>query len=134
HTPSVFYPPSQSAPSQPGRSAAADAQPDDICYLHYSSGSTRFPTGVAVTHRALLHNLYGHATAMEIGENDRVVSWLPWYHDMGLGGRFLSLIANQVSVDYLRTERCARRPLPRLRLISRNQGPNLSYFPTHGSD
>lgn len=33
------------------------AQPDDICYLQYSSGSTRFPTGVAVTHRALLHNL-----------------------------------------------------------------------------
>ena len=31
--------------------------PDDICYLQYSSGSTRFPTGVAVTHRALLHTL-----------------------------------------------------------------------------
>lgn len=45
--------------------------PDDICYLQYSSGSTRFPTGVAVTHRALLHNLYGHATGVNLGENDR---------------------------------------------------------------
>ncbi|HEX6741753.1 MAG TPA: AMP-binding protein, partial [Sphingomicrobium sp.] len=33
------------------------AGPDDIAYLQYSSGSTRFPHGVAVTHRALLDNL-----------------------------------------------------------------------------
>ena len=119
--------------------AKADAElpqvnPEDICYLQYSSGSTRFPTGVAVTHKALLHNLYGHASAMDLGTNDRVVSWLPWYHDMGLVGCFLSLIANQVSVDYLRTEHFARRPLAWLDLISRNQGNTLSYSPTFGYD
>ncbi|TMM46138.1 fatty acyl-AMP ligase [Qipengyuania marisflavi] len=111
-----------------------EAQPDDISYLQYSSGSTRFPTGVAVTHRALLHNLFGHATAMHIGMNDRVVSWLPWYHDMGLVGCFLSLISNQVSVDLLRTEHFARRPLAWLDLISRNKGTTLSYSPTFGYD
>ncbi|GAA0271380.1 fatty acyl-AMP ligase [Alteraurantiacibacter aestuarii] len=110
------------------------ADPEDICYLQYSSGSTRFPQGVAVTHRALLHNLYGHAASMEIGSNDRVVSWLPWYHDMGLVGCFLSLIANQVSVDYLKTEHFARRPLAWLDLISRNKGTTLSYSPTFGYD
>ncbi|MGC1272048.1 MAG: fatty acyl-AMP ligase [Croceibacterium sp.] len=110
------------------------ARPDDICYLQYSSGSTRFPTGVAVTHRALLHNLYGHSTTMEVGTNDRVVSWLPWYHDMGLVGCFLSLIANQMSVDYLKTEHFARRPLAWLDLISRNKGNTLSYSPTFGYD
>lgn len=111
-----------------------EAQPDDICYLQYSSGSTRFPTGVAVTHRALLHNLYGHSTAMDIGAGDRVVSWLPWYHDMGLVGCFLSLIANQVSCDFLKTEHFARRPLAWLDLISRNKGTTLSYSPTFGYD
>ncbi len=111
-----------------------EAQPDDICYLQYSSGSTRFPTGVAVTHKALLHNLYGHATGVDLGENDRVVSWLPWYHDMGLVGCFLSPIANQVSVDYLKTEHFARRPLAWLELISRNEGHTLSYSPTFGYD
>lgn len=109
-------------------------EPDDICYLQYSSGSTRFPTGVAVTHKALLHNLYGHAASMDIGTNDRVASWLPWYHDMGLVGCFLSLIANQVSVDYLKTEHFARRPLAWLDLISRNEGTTLSYSPTFGYD
>ncbi|WP_137680191.1 fatty acyl-AMP ligase [Aurantiacibacter suaedae] len=111
-----------------------EADPEDICYLQYSSGSTRFPQGVAVTHRALLHNLYGHATAMDIGQNDRVASWLPWYHDMGLVGCFLSLVANQVSVDYLKTEHFARRPLAWLDLISRNPGTTLSYSPTFGYD
>jgi len=111
-----------------------EAQPDDICYLQYSSGSTRFPTGVAVTHRALLHNLYGHAAATDIGTNDRVVSWLPWYHDMGLVGCLLSPIANQVSCDYLKTEHFARRPLAWLDLISRNAGNTLSYSPTFGYD
>jgi fatty-acyl-CoA synthase len=108
--------------------------PDDISYLQYSSGSTRFPTGVAVTHRALLHNLFGHATAVDLGENDRVVSWLPWYHDMGLVGCLLSPIANQVSVDYLKTEHFARRPLAWLDLISRNAGNTMSYSPTFGYD
>jgi len=114
--------------------ALPEAQPDDICYLQYSSGSTRFPTGVAVTHKALLHNLYGHATTMDIGEGDRGVSWLPFYHDMGLVGCLLSLIANQVSVDYLKTEHFARRPLAWLDLISRNEGNSLSYSPTFGYD
>lgn len=111
-----------------------EADPEDICYLQYSSGSTRFPTGVAVTHRALLHNLFGHATSMDLGTNDRVVSWLPWYHDMGLVGCFLSPIANQVSCDYIRTEHFARRPLAWLDLISRNAGNTLSYSPTFGYD
>ncbi|MDG6077953.1 fatty acyl-AMP ligase [Erythrobacter litoralis] len=111
-----------------------EAQPDDICYLQYSSGSTRFPTGVAVTHKALLHNLHGHAAGVDLGENDRVVSWLPWYHDMGLVGCFLSPIANQASVDYLKTEHFARRPLAWLDLISRNRGNTLSYSPTFGYD
>lgn len=111
-----------------------EASPDDICYLQYSSGSTRFPTGVAVTHRALLHNLYGHAATMNLGTNDRCVSWLPWYHDMGLVGCFLSLIANQVSADYIKPDAFARRPLAWLDMISRNKGNSLSYSPTFGYD
>ncbi|MFN2099770.1 fatty acyl-AMP ligase [Altererythrobacter sp. MF3-039] len=111
-----------------------ETHPDDICYLQYSSGSTRFPTGVAVTHRALLNNLAGHSHAMKVGDNDRCVSWLPWYHDMGLVGCFLSPIANQVSSDYLRTEHFARRPLAWLDMISRNEGTTLSYSPTFGYD
>ncbi|HEX8401583.1 MAG TPA: fatty acyl-AMP ligase [Allosphingosinicella sp.] len=110
------------------------ADPDDIAYLQYSSGSTRFPHGVAVTHRALLNNLSAHSHGMEVVDTDRCVSWLPWYHDMGLVGCLLSPVANQVSADYLKTEDFARRPLAWLDLISRNDGTTLSYSPTFGYD
>ncbi len=110
------------------------AAPDDIAYLQYSSGSTRFPHGVAVTHHALLNNLSAHSHGMEVCETDRCVSWLPWYHDMGLVGCLLSPVANQVSTDYLKTEDFARRPLAWLELISRNSGTTLSYSPTFGYD
>lgn len=108
--------------------------PEDICYLQYSSGSTRFPHGVAVTHAALLANLSAHSHDMKFVETDRCISWLPWYHDMGLVGCFLSMIGNQCSVDFLRTDDFARRPLAWLDLISRNQGTSASYSPTFGYD
>jgi fatty-acyl-CoA synthase len=110
------------------------AKPDDIAYLQYSSGSTRFPHGVAVTHEALLHNLRAHGIGLEVTDTDRVISWLPWYHDMGLVGCFLSPIAMQMSVDYLKTEDFARRPLAWLDMITRNPGTSLSYSPTFGYD
>ena len=111
-----------------------EARPDDICYLQYSSGSTRFPHGVAVTHASLMNNLAGHGEGMCLLDSDRCVSWLPWYHDMGLVGCFLSVIANQVSADYLKTEDFARRPLAWLDMISRNAGTSISYSPTFGYD
>lgn len=112
------------------------ADGEAIAYLQYSSGSTRFPHGVAITHHALLNNLAAHSHGMEIAADgtDRCVSWLPWYHDMGLVGCFLSPIANQVSTDYLKTEDFARRPLAWLDLISRHDGTTLSYSPTFGYD
>jgi fatty-acyl-CoA synthase len=110
------------------------AKGDEIAYLQYSSGSTRFPHGVAVTHHALLDNLRAHGVGLEMCDTDRVVSWLPWYHDMGLVGCMLSPVANQVSVDYLKTEDFARRPLAWLDLISRNPGTTMSYSPTFGYD
>jgi fatty-acyl-CoA synthase len=110
------------------------ARPDDIAYLQYSSGSTRFPHGVAVTHEALLDNLHAHGVGLQVVETDRCISWLPWYHDMGLVGCLLSPIAVQMSVDYLKTEDFARRPLAWLDMITRNPGTSLSYSPTFGYD
>ena len=119
--------------------AGSDAElptpsPDDIAYLQYSSGSTRFPHGVAVTHHALLDNLRAHGIGLKVLDSDRCISWLPWYHDMGLVGCFLSPMALQISVDYLKTEDFARRPLAWLDMITRNPGTSVSYSPTFGYD
>jgi fatty-acyl-CoA synthase len=117
-----------------GDMALPAADPDATAYLQYSSGSTRFPHGVAVSHRAVMANLTGHAISMAIGPGDRGISWLPWYHDMGLVGTVLSPMAAQMSVDFLATDDFARRPLTWLTLISRNPGNSLSYSPSFGYD
>ena len=116
------------------RADLPQATPDQVCYLQYSSGSTRFPHGVAVSHKALLNNLSAHSHGMEVQTSDRCVSWLPWYHDMGLVGCFLSVVANQVSTDYMKTEDFARRPLAWIDIISRADGTVISYSPTFGYD
>ena len=107
---------------------------DEVAYLQYSSGSTRFPHGVAVTHRQLLSNLRAHGIGLQVEETDRCISWLPWYHDMGLVGCMLSPMALQLSVDYMKTEDFARRPLAWLDMITRNPGSSVSYSPTFGYD
>jgi fatty-acyl-CoA synthase len=108
------------------------ADPDGLCYLQFSSGSTRFPLGVAVTHKALMANVSAIGVhGLKVAPADRAVSWLPLYHDMGLIGFFLSPMACQVSLDLLPTAAFVRRPLLWLDLMSRN-GASVSYSPTFG--
>src|ERR1700760_4840662 len=61
-----------------------------VAYLQYSSGSTRTPTGVMLTHRNLAANfeqlmrcLFADS-GVKIPPDLTIVSWLPFYHDMGL--------------------------------------------------
>jgi len=105
---------------------------DDLAYIQYSSGSTRFPTGICVTHANLMAN--GRSMCrdgLKIRAGDRAVSWLPFFHDMGLVGFMLAPLVSQTSVDYLATEDFARRPLTWLKLMSENGG-SVSYAPSFG--
>jgi len=107
---------------------------DDLSYLQFSSGSTRSPTGVAVTHRALLANARGILRdALKVTAEDRCTSWLPFYHDMGLVGFVLVPLSGPISTDYVAPDEFARRPLVWPTLISRNGG-TLSYSPSFGYD
>ncbi len=117
---------------EPGREALPTPDPEGLSYLQFSSGSTRYPLGVAVTQRTVMANAAAIARhGLGIREGDRGVSWLPLYHDMGLVGFLLVPLACQVSVDLLPTREFARRPLVWLDLISRNRG-TLAYSPSFG--
>ncbi|MGK7591403.1 AMP-binding protein, partial [Salmonella enterica] len=75
-------------------------------------GSTRFPRGVIITHREVMANLRAIShDGIKLRPSDRCVSWQPFYHDMGLVGFLLPPVATQLSVDYLRTQDFAMRPL-----------------------
>lgn len=110
------------------------ASPDDIAYLQYTSGSTRFPRGVIITQRAAMANLHAIShDGIKLRAGDRCVSWLPFYHDMGLVGFLLTPVATQLSVDYLRTQDFAMRPMQWLKLIAKNRG-TVSVAPPFGYD
>jgi len=105
---------------------------DDLAYLQFSSGSTRFPHAIAVTHRAVIANIDAISLhGLRITGSDRCASWLPFYHDMGLVGFLLTPLCCAISVDYLATREFARRPLTWLQLIS-NYGGTLSFSPSFG--
>lgn len=106
--------------------------PESLAYLQFSSGSTRFPLGVAVTQRAFMANAHYMARyGLQVNGDDRCSTWLPYYHDMGLVGFLLMPMACQLSVDILPTREFARRPLLWLQLITRNKA-SISFSPSFG--
>lgn len=62
-----------------------DINVDDVSHLQYTSGATRPPVGVEITHRAVGTNLLQMILSIDLlDRNTHGVSWLPLYHDMGL--------------------------------------------------
>ena len=104
---------------------------DEPAYLQYTSGSTRFPRGVQMSQSAVLANLREIVdVGVKITGNDRMTSWLPFYHDMGLVGFVLVPLMPVVSVDYLSPRTFAMRPRLWLKLISDNKGTVSSSPPS----
>ncbi len=67
-----------------------DSLPDDIAFIQFSSGSTGRPKGVTLTHKNLLTNIQDIIKGTNATVEDRVLSWMPLTHDMGLIGFHLS--------------------------------------------
>lgn len=62
-----------------------DIDVDDVSHLQYTSGTTRPPVGVQVTHRSVATNLLQMILSIDmLDRNTHGLSWLPLYHDMGL--------------------------------------------------
>ena len=107
-------------------------EPHELGYIQYTSGSTRWPRGVEVTQTAVMTNLAGIIQhGLQVQPGDRCVSWLPFYHDMGLVGFVLGPMASQLSVDYLSTRDFAMRPRQWLNLMTKSQA-TISFSPSFG--
>ncbi|TDB91907.1 fatty acyl-AMP ligase [Actinomadura sp. KC216] len=57
---------------------------DQVAYLQYTSGSTSRPAGVRVTHRNIVTACWQTRSRGEFSGHGVVVSWLPFFHDLGL--------------------------------------------------
>jgi fatty-acyl-CoA synthase len=108
--------------------------PTETAYLQYTSGSTSFPRGVVIKQEAVLSNLFGVVNhSLDVRPDDRCVSWLPFYHDMGLVGCMLAPMATQRSIDYLDTRDFAMRPRRWLELMTSTRA-SISFSPPFGYD
>ncbi|MFC8246581.1 fatty acyl-AMP ligase [Streptomyces chartreusis] len=108
-------------------------RPEDIAYLQYTSGSTRVPSGVEITHANVCANARQALDAYEI-RRDRncTVGWLPLYHDMGLVLAVALPLLGQVPSVLMDPLAFIQQPVRWLRLLSRHPGaltaaPNFAY-------
>jgi fatty-acyl-CoA synthase len=105
---------------------------NELAYLQYTSGSTRFPRGVMITQETVMSNLsIMTRDGIKVRPGDRGMSWLPFYHDMGLVGLVLGTLATQISVDYLSPVDFVMRPRLWLTLMSQNRA-TISFSPPVG--
>ncbi|HEV7419031.1 MAG TPA: long-chain-fatty-acid--AMP ligase FadD32 [Mycobacterium sp.] len=94
---------------------------DTIAYLQYTSGSTRIPTGVQITHLNLATNVVQVIEAIGGEEGDRGVSWLPFFHDMGLITAMVSPMIGHYVV-FMTPAAFVRRPGRWIREMARKEG------------
>ena len=117
-------------PATIGKAGARLRTPPDteLAFVQFSSGSTSLPKGIPVRHDKLRASLNMILRNDRRTPEDRVSSWLPLYHDMGLVGGLLSclmrgcdlLLAEPVTFlfdargwwEHLSQERCAGTVIP----------------------
>ncbi|MBX2879732.1 MAG: non-ribosomal peptide synthetase [Granulosicoccus sp.] len=88
----------------------ADTQPEDVAFIQFSSGSTSSPKGIVLTHRNLIVNLNSIIQGSLISQADRMLSWMPLTHDMGLIGFHLTPVLADIDHCLMQTDLFVRRP------------------------
>jgi fatty acid CoA ligase FadD32 len=104
-----------------------DADENTIAYLQYTSGSTRTPTGVQITHLNLPTNVLQTLNSLEGSEGDRGVSWLPFFHDMGLITTLCAPVLGQ-SFTFMTPAAFVRRPGRWIRELARKPDDTAGVF------
>ena len=102
--------------------------PLDIVLLQHSSGTTGLKKGVALSNRSVINQLRSYSQAIELHENDRIISWLPLYHDMGLIACFIMPLACSVPVVLMSPFEWITNPAMLLRAIG-TEFPTLCWMP-----
>lgn len=100
----------------------------DIVLLQHSSGTTGLQKGVALSHQAAFNQLDAYGHALNLNDNDVIVSWLPLYHDMGLIAGFLMPILSGVPLVLSSPFDWVRAPYRLLQSVSEYKG-TLSWLP-----
>jgi acyl-[acyl-carrier-protein]-phospholipid O-acyltransferase/long-chain-fatty-acid--[acyl-carrier-protein] ligase len=82
------------------RRYAADAAPDDVATVIFSSGSTGVPKGVMLTHRNILSNIDAAMQVFRLTETDAMIGVLPFFHAFGFTATLWLPLVNGFGVAY----------------------------------
>ena len=123
----------QAARANDSHGATAQPEPQSAAYLQYTSGSTRSPRGVVLTHAQVL----AHSEALAVRlrqrvEGVRILSWLPWFHDYGLVQGLIQPLYMGVPSFLMSRAAFMRRPLRWLDAVARHRitvsgAPDFAY-------
>lgn len=93
--------------------------PESVAFIQHSAGTTGLQKGVALSHAAVLRQLGHLIRALKVDRaNDRVYSWLPLYHDMGLIACFLLPMVAHLHVVMQSPAEWVMQPETMLQVIS----------------
>jgi acyl-CoA synthetase (AMP-forming)/AMP-acid ligase II len=106
-----------------GARTPSDADPPPapagrLAFLQHSAGTTGLQKGVALSHAVVLRQLHHLSEELRIGAGDRIYSWLPLYHDMGLIACFMLPMVCHVPLVMQSPTDWVVKPATMLRLIS----------------
>jgi acyl-CoA synthetase (AMP-forming)/AMP-acid ligase II len=116
--------------SAAGSAAATQNQldPSQPALLQHSSGTTGLQKGVMLSHAAVLGHVARYGEAIALSESDKVVSWLPLYHDMGLIAAFHLPLASGIPLVQLDPFEWIAAPTILLDAVSAERG-TLTWLP-----
>lgn len=106
-------------------------QADAIAVLQHSSGTTGLQKGVALSHRAIINHNRRYAERLKLSKADKIISWLPLYHDMGFVACFLLPLLERIPFIELSPFDWVLRPVSLLEQIHQNRA-TLCWMPNFG--
>jgi fatty-acyl-CoA synthase len=104
------------------------SSPDHPAVLQHSSGTTGLQKAVMLSHRMILEHATSYGSAIDVNPDDRVVSWLPLYHDMGLIAAFHLPLALGIPTVHLDPFEWIAAPILLIEALAAERG-TLSWLP-----
>ena len=107
--------------------------PKNLQILQHSSGTTSYKKGLVFQEKALLSHIRSYSRALGICENDKIATWLPLYHDMGLIATFLLPLYLSLEIVFLDPFEWVMQPLTLARAMDEHKA-TLAWMPNFAFD
>ncbi|MCF6268123.1 MAG: AMP-binding protein [Melioribacteraceae bacterium] len=110
----------------------AEIKPDEPMLLQHSSGTTGLQKPVVLSHVAILKHVENYGKSINLSADDKIVSWLPLYHDMGLIAAYHLALASGITMIQIDPFEWVLAPIILFMAVSEEKAtltwlPNFAY-------